>query len=75
VDAAWLVYTTQSEGQSLPLRLQTGCVMRTAGYEIRIEGRHDDLRVGRTSKDFAESQAEFLKISESFRAVTAQPKK
>ena len=66
-DAVWDVVAFQVEGEAQPTRLEARCHLKLGHQEFTIDGSHIDSRPARTPADFDESQAEFLKISQSFR--------
>ncbi len=66
-DAVWDVVAFQADEHNQPMRLEARCHLKLADKAFTIEGSHTDTRENRTAADFDASQAEFLKISQSFR--------
>ena len=66
-DAVWDVLAFQADGEDQPKRLEARCYLKLGEKRFTIEGSHIDTRSTRTTADFDTSQAEFLKISQSFR--------
>jgi hypothetical protein len=66
-DAVWDVVAFQVEGEIQPTRLEARCHLKLGKQEFTIDGSHIDSRSDRTAADFEKSQAEFLKIIQSFR--------
>jgi hypothetical protein len=67
-DAVWDVVAFQAEEDDQPMRLEARCYLKLGDKTFTLEGSHIDTRDGRTATDFDISQAQFLKISQSFRA-------
>ena len=72
-DAAWHVETVTAPGLTQPASMSATSYLSTSGYQFTITGHRDDIRPGRTAKDFDESRAEFLKISQTFRVTSVDP--
>jgi len=66
-DAVWDVVAFQADEETQPMRLEARCHLKLGDQEFTIEGSHIDTRSDRTAAAFDASQAEFLKISQSFR--------
>jgi hypothetical protein len=66
-DAVWDVVVFQAEGETQPTRLRARCYLKIGDKQFTIEGSYVDTREVRTAADFEQSQAELLKICESFR--------
>jgi hypothetical protein len=66
-DAVWDVVAFLVEGEAQPTRLEARCHLKLGHQDFTIDGSHIDSRTDRTAADFDESQAEFLKIIQSFR--------
>jgi len=66
-DAVWDVVTFRADEDHEPIRMETRCRLKLGNKEFTIDGSHIDTRIDRTDADFDASQAELLKISESFR--------
>ena len=66
-DAVWDVVAFQADEETQPMRLEARCYLKLGEKEFTIQGSHIDTRSDRTTADFDASQAEFLKISQSFR--------
>jgi hypothetical protein len=66
-DAVWDVVAFQPAEDDLPTRLEARCYIRLGDKAFTIECARIDVRSTRTAVAFDESQAEFLKISQSFR--------
>jgi hypothetical protein len=66
-NAAWLVFTLDSDDGSPPIRMLAHCYLRTKGCDIELKGELLDGRPERKESDFAAAQEDFLKIAQSFR--------
>ncbi len=66
-NATWDVLVFQAEEDQEPIRLEAHCYLKLGDKEFTINGSHIDTRSDRTAADFDASQADFLKIGQSFR--------
>jgi hypothetical protein len=72
VDAAWFVIAVNPGDGTPTSKLNTHCLLRAGGRDVELEGERFDVRPERKESDFAESQEEFLKITQSFRVTSAK---
>jgi hypothetical protein len=72
-DAVWTARIVTDDKDRKPTLLETQCYIHHGGKRFVLVAGRFDVRQNRTEKDFADSLAEFLAISKTFRIQPAKP--